>query len=444
MSSIKCCPLANLMRLIFSFCVFALLLTRPVFVQSNEGTIPLGDFDIDDVRIEVLNCISGTECVFIPEILFQIPSEKSVSEVRKIHIRVDSAEWECLADQCKMELPETGEDGKWLEYWAMTADGTQGRHRKLRFRYLKNWQEDGKSYFELISDVYPDQGWPGSDIWFVFPSNEDLESKFLAPHLSPEELLTDCRLDLLCLQLINCGLVDISGCENFGLFFNGGVNGCGAMVCQEAVFQWQNQYNDELLESAQRHQVPARLLKGAIMQESQFWPVSDIDYEYGLGRITEYGADLLLRWNPVYYQKLCEEIFFAFPEFCGPGFALQEEKHQAMLRGGVLRKVGTKEEVDLLAAMFEASAFQVNALIQEVIEPGKESGATFDDLWKFSLANYHSGSGCLRNALWSVTRLGYPLTWENVKNQLNGICRGANDYVNRVYAYGNDPYMKQK
>ena len=147
--------------------------------------------------------------------------------------------------------------------------------------------------------------------------------------------------------------------------------------------------------------------------------------------------DLLLRWNPDYFKLLCLETFFAAPDLCKRGFSAMDKSLQIILRGSALRKIGTEAEIDLLAAALAASVRQVNALVQGAAEAMSEPGSTYEDMWKFTIANYHSGSGCLQNALRVASALGFPLTWENVRHYFSGECKRAEDYVERVYAYGN-------
>ena len=62
--------------------------------------------------------------------------------------------------------------------------------------------------------------------------------------------------------------------------------------------------------------------------------------------------------------------------------------------------------------------------------PGK--AADYTDLWKFTLANYNSGAGCMADALQETAKTGYPLKWENLSKNLKGLCEGSVDYVNEI------------
>jgi len=82
------------------------------------------------------------------------------------------------------------------------------------------------------------------------------------------------------------GLVDTSHCPGFGLMDEESANACGLESCSGKLFQWQNKQNDRFYDAGKKYNVPPRLVKGMVSQESQFWPESDIEGEYGLGRIT--------------------------------------------------------------------------------------------------------------------------------------------------------------
>jgi hypothetical protein len=62
---------------------------------------------------------------------------------------------------------------------------------------------------------------------------------------------------------------------------------------------------------------------------------------------------------------------------------------------------------------------------------GDHSGrtATHEDMWRFTLAGYSAGPGCLADALSQAWRSGRALTWEFVSAQFSTSCTGAVDYV---------------
>jgi hypothetical protein len=60
------------------------------------------------------------------------------------------------------------------------------------------------------------------------------------------------------------------------------------------------------------------------------------------------------------------------------------------------------------------------------------SVSTYEDLWKFSLVNYHAGPGCLGDALDLTYIENLEMTWENVSSNLSAGCIGALEYVNDI------------
>jgi hypothetical protein len=50
-------------------------------------------------------------------------------------------------------------------------------------------------------------------------------------------------------------------------------------------------------------------------------------------------------------------------------------------------------------------------------------------LWRYTLANYNAGAGCLGDALTKTWRAKDPLNWQYVAANLNPACQGAVNYV---------------
>ena len=64
--------------------------------------------------------------------------------------------------------------------------------------------------------------------------------------------------------------------------------------------------------------------------------------------------------------------------------------------------------------------------------PGAES--SYVDLWRFVLASYNAGPGCLEEAILEVLYEGFDLNWEHVAMALEDLeaCDGAVAYVEKV------------
>ena len=64
------------------------------------------------------------------------------------------------------------------------------------------------------------------------------------------------------------------------------------------------------------------------------------------------------------------------------------------------------------------------------LSPGDVS--SYDDLWRYTLVNYHAGPGCLSDAIKTTKNSGQAINWGNLSPQLNTICAGAVEYVDKV------------
>ena len=204
----------------------------------------------------------------------------------------------------------------------------------------------GQALLDYVDTTYEvDSETDGTDVWYVFPDAAAPLPPVLERIHTSDYLVTKHNLQLLASKLIYNGLVDSSSCPNYGLNLDGKPNGCGEQAAAKMVFDYQNQYDSLIYDASNKQNVPPRIVKGLIAQESQFWPHSDKPYEYGLGMLTESGADMLLRWNSSYFLDLCYETYRMKPDKCMGGFSGLTEDEQAVMRGVVISKVGTNDEL---------------------------------------------------------------------------------------------------
>lgn len=117
-----------------------------------------------------------------------------------------------------------------------------------------------------------------------------------------------------------------------------------------------------------------------------------------------------------------------------------------MLRGALVQKVNAAcpdcpDGIDLTQANFSISIFARSILanceqVRQIVynNTGKQAGqvVSYEDLWKFTLLNYTSGSGCLGNAIQRTINNGNVLNWDNVAYNLQPACRTGIDYVDEV------------
>jgi hypothetical protein len=88
--------------------------------------------------------------------------------------------------------------------------------------------------------------------------------------------------------------------------------------------------------------------------------------------------------------------------------------------------------INLFAQTLKANCVQTGQIISNHtgLTPGKVS--IYEDLWKYTLVNYHAGPGCLSDAIKDVRKSNQPIHWANIANKLNTFCPGSVEYVDKV------------
>ena len=279
----------------------------------------------------------------------------------------------------------------------------------------------------------------------------------------PYQLNTRKTLHVLATQLILNGIVDTSDCPTGGL--NLSLNwptACGLERASGAMIAWQNQFDDYIWLASKDYGIPPKVLKTLFEIETQFWPGNARFYldEYGLGQLNQLGVDVLLRRDPVFYQRACVDVL----SDCLRPYQSLEPSQQALIRGSVVRLADAscatcpygfdlekaKESVSLFAQLLRANCQQVDVILDLAARAhidedadaatataavatataagGGLSKTTYEDLWRFTFVAYHSGLSCLQTAVEAIERVNLPVTWENVSGEIK--CRGAEDYAN--------------
>jgi len=266
---------------------------------------------------------------------------------------------------------------------------------------------------------------------------------------SPGDLASNRPLVFLAGHLIQAGLVSVTDCSDQGLQANGTATPCGLERARSLVYRWQNHFDPIIFAASQQTSVPAYLLKGLFAQETQFWPATTHNAawlfgEYGLGQLNDQGADTLLLWNRDFYHKLCPSVFR--PEFCWPGYANLPESMRAVLRGAVLGSVAADcptcelgldmpkvdESIVVFAEAVLANHRQAGQVIRNLTGLEPVAAVGYEDLWRYTLVNYHAGAGCLYAALIVTQQAGENLTWERVSPYFETGCGDVVSYVENV------------
>lgn len=378
-------------------------------------------------------CIPWELCDRSPIIQIKAFEKMQGETVESVHVRLGDVESMYPGDNAFVRVPETDEKGVIFEYWAVSSfEQTETGHTLFTTRYLPlPGDESGLRIFDLIASDWHGEIPPGSLIWSVFPPIDDTLPKALDQPFSPDYLLTTNRYIYLAGYLIASGNANAKNCPNNGLMENGAATVCGEKAAAQAVLDWQNQYNEAIYTSALEQNIPARVLKGIIAQETQFWPTIGNPREVGLGMFTENGADLVLMWNIPYYLKICQPIYGV--SACSVGYASMTPPQQQVLRKAIIDQVGTEAEIDLLAATIYASANQIGQLIPNNMGymPHEKSG--YVDLWKITTGNYYAGAGCVSRAINQIANQELELTWDELVIQMDDNCKPAGKYVDRVF-----------
>lgn len=389
--------------------------------------------------------ICETKPVLVISGMEPLPNETII----RIEGTYDGEPFSCAdTDTCKFHIPETDEDGVAVEFWSYSSYGDSSSVYSAQVRVKLADEGDPDQQYWYV-DVLSSQ-WQGqavatcSDSWGVFPPVGGPPQWLSTPKQS-EELSSDIPYTYLAANLILQGAVDASACPDGGLAAGNVVNQCGLEKSRNAVNEWQDQFDELILDTAKETGVPARLIKNLFARESQFWPgIYQVIGDAGLGQLTEYGADTTLFWNRSFFNQFCPLVMET--EVCGDGYMHLDEETQIALRHALVASVNATCEacplgLDLTQADFSVGVFAHTMIANceqtgQVIYnyTGKTAGeaASYEDLWKLTLVNYNAGGGCLAEAVANAQGRNLEPTWENVSPYLKGACSVAVDYVNDI------------
>src|SRR5215216_1228271 len=352
---------------------------------------------------------------------------------------------------CRLRLPITGKQGVTLQFWAYSSYGDSSEVFDAQVRVAQSNAGNPDQIYWYV-DVLSDQ-WAGVPVascvqtWGTLPPIGGPPHWLSTPPES-ETLGTDIPYNYLAAQLILQGAVDASSCPDSGLMPNESATNCGMEVARQAVREWQNQFDEIILNVARDTGVPAYLLKNLFANESQFWPGARPKSDIGLGQLTEHGADTTLLWNPPFFYQFCPLVMDSAE--CSKGYLHLSDEQQQYVRLALIDAVNANCEncplrIDLDRANFSIGVFahtmlanceQAGQQVENVTGEMAGNAASYEDLWKFTLVNYNAGPGCLGNALEATVGQETPeaqeLTWGNVSSHLEPACQGAINYVNDI------------
>jgi hypothetical protein len=391
-------------------------------------------------------------CTKVPTLLLTGEEPLPNEMIIRIQGTLDGEPFSCPGNICSLPLKPTGTQGISIEFWGDSSHGDSTD----RFTALVRIMPHGDSMAPEASsqganarwnvDIISSQWRDGTlascaDTWQVFPDSNGPPPWLNTPiHL--EDMLSTHSYYYLAGVLIENQVVDASACPNGGLGSADVANECGLNAALPAVKDWQNRFDNSIFQVSKDTGVPAQLLKNVFGRESQFWPgfYSSIN-EVGLGQLTDKGADTLLLWNPDFYNSFCKTVLSS--STCQNGFIFLTTDQQNMLTGALLTKVNASCPQCPLHIDPEQAAFSVRIFAESMLATCQQTGriifnitqqtpgqvSTYVDMWKFTLANYNAGPGCLYNAAKLAYVPGQSLTWDKVKNNLEPACQPAVDYV---------------
>ncbi len=255
----------------------------------------------------------------------------------------------------------------------------------------------------------------------------------------PNQLNTNKTLHFLTSRLIFTGIVNARDCPGQGFLTASSPNACGLERARQAMIDWQNQYDPIIWSSARKIGIPPKIIKTLIEKESQYWPGNARNFiqEYGLAQMNEIGADVALRWNNDLFKQSCYGVLAN----CNIPYASLPTWQQAMICGNLMNFINadcpgcvngldqttTNSSIEVTANVLKANCAQANFVMQQNFVK-----SSYEDMWKFTLASFHSGYQCLYDAVDTSFRAGETVNWANVSLHMQ--CPGGKDYVDEFWS----------
>ena len=420
--------------------------------ETVEKTVVV-ELPTPTIWIELAGCTPQpplNRCATLPKLVFTAEEPLPNEDILAIHVLTDDGVLDCGGNYCEFPLKPTFVEGQEIEFWADSTYGDESEHFTARVRVIDTGvsesDSDGNWFIDIISAQWRGQNLNScAAMWEAFPSLGG-SPQWLTTPSDYSRLASNTPFVFLAGELIRSGQVDASACVDHGLQLNGAASQCGLEQARSEVNDWQDQFDLEIYTIAQEKNIPAQLLKNLFAQESQFWPGQTVENEYGLGQLTEQGADTTLLWNVEFYNQFCPLLLHE--ETCSKGYAFIGEKNQELLRGALAAQSGglcpncsigvdlehTHTTINLFAETIVANCAQVAFITQDIT--GLKAGITssYEDLWRFTLASYNAGPYCLAKAVNNAWRQNRRIDWPTVSSKFTTGCSTAIQYVDRITA----------
>ena len=361
----------------------------------------------------------------------------------------DGEPFYCPGNVCRLQMRATPLLGVTVEFWADSSYGDSSEHYFAQVRAIESGVSPVPGGSGWYVDVISSQ-WLGKPltscarIWEAFPPAGTPPTWLSTPdHF--ELLASGEPYFYLAGRTISQGLVDVSSCPGGGLLPNGYADACGLEKARPLIEEWQNQFDQRIIGVSHETGIPAQLMKNLFAQESQFWPgMFRVPYEFGLGQVTDQGADAIFLWNPIFFEQFCSLVLSA--DACSRGYLGLTVPDQAMLRGALALQAkadcvdcptgvnldDTYFTVSLFANMLQANCAQIARSVFTATNQMAGRVATYEDLWRLTVANYHAGPGCVAFAIHQAWQTAGKLDWGTVSTRFTDPCRGVVPYVDQI------------
>jgi hypothetical protein len=410
------------------------------------------DYPQPQVSLSLANCSRSAAvnlCDSLPSLVFSAQEPIPGETITSIRGFIGIEPFFCVGDHCEIPLRPTPLGGVTITFFADSSFGDISE----TFTALARVVESGVAadpaargwYVDILSSQWVGSPAPAcAQIWDVFPPIGEPPAWLVTPEV-PELLATEHPYYYLAGRLIFQGLVDVATCPGAGLQANGYADECGLAAALPQVVEWQNRFDVQILDVANQVNIPAQALKNIFAQESQFWPGAFKDpYEFGLGQLTDKGAETILLWDTRFFFQFCPTVFDN--ETCQRGYVYLSKEYQQVLRGALANQVradcpdctagvdldNVENSINLFAHTLVANCAQVSRIVYNITESSPGQVADYESLWRFTAANYHVGPGCVSFAIYSAWTRREPLDWGHISNYFTPACQSAIRYVDNL------------